>query len=102
MISSCGVHYTIGVVGKGRGMIDFGRIQYIIDIKERVQKNPDYLDNVTEEDVLMCLVRDGIMCEAASTEEYWDRVKEASKWDKDKKIQYCKEYFSKTSKVAQE
>lgn len=102
MISSGGVHYTIGVVGKGRGMIDFGRIQYIIDIKERVQKNPDYLDNVTEEDVLMCLVRDGIMCEAASTEEYWDRVKEASKWDKDKKIQYCKEYYSKTSKVVQE
>lgn len=70
VISSSGVHYTIGVIGEGRGMIDFGRIQYIIDIEERVQKNPGYLDNVTEEDVLMCLVRDGIMCEAASTEEY--------------------------------
>lgn len=102
MIDSGGVHYTIGVIGKGRRMIDFGRIQYIIGIKERVQENPDYLDNVTEEDVLMCLVRDGIMCEATSTEEYWDRVKEASKWDKEKKVQYCKEYYSKTSKVVQE
>lgn len=36
MISSSGVHYIIGVIGKGRGMVDFGRIQYIIDIKERV------------------------------------------------------------------
>lgn len=102
MISSSGVHYTIGVIGEGRGMIDFGRIQYIIDIEERVQKNSDYLDNVTEEDVLMCLVRRLQREELQRRREERDRVKEASKWDKDKKIQYCKEYFSKTSKVAQE